>query len=106
MAIGGKAFLPPFCAALPQLTASADWKQRHAAIMAISQIGESCAKQLKTELGGVLQMVLPFMSDQHPRVVYSALQLVGVYCQDLAPDFQNTHHATVIPEITRGMIPT
>jgi len=101
--VGGKVFLPAFCQFLPQLTASQDWKQRHAALMAISQIGESCAKQLKTELAGVLQMVLPFMSDPHPRVVNGALQLVGVYCQDLAPDFQSTHHAAVVPAIMAGM---
>jgi len=86
-----------------QLLQSQDWRQRHAALMAVSQIGESCKKQIIAEMTGIVGLVIPFFNDAHPRVAYAALQLVGVFCDDLAPDFQSGHHATVIPAVLGGL---
>jgi len=101
--IGGKAFLPPCFSTVQQLWQSGDWKHRHAALMAVSQIGDACKKQLVAQIGGVLGRVLPFFTDPHPRVVFAALQLVGVFCDDLAPDFQTENVGAVLPAVLTGL---
>jgi len=101
--IGGKVFLPPCFSTVQQLLQSADWRQRHAGLMAVSQIGEACKKQLMTQMDGILQLALPFFQDPHPRVVYAAMQLVGVFCDDLAPEFQSKYNDRVVPAIMLGL---
>ena len=41
-----------------------DWHYRHAALMAISAVGEGCEKQMTPILGEVVAAVLPFCQDQ------------------------------------------
>lgn len=48
---------------LKYLILSADWKQRHAALMAISAVGEGCHKHMEAILHQILDGVLPFLSD-------------------------------------------
>ena len=43
---------------------SEDWHYRHAALMAISAVGEGCEKQMTPILGEVVAAVLPFCQDQ------------------------------------------
>ena len=40
-----------------------DWHYRHAALMAISAIGEGCEKQMQPILGEVINAVLPYCQD-------------------------------------------
>lgn len=66
--LGGKAVLPHITHTIPSMMVSPDWKQRHAALMAISAIGEGCHKQMEEMLDGVMNQVLQFLKDEHPRV--------------------------------------
>ena len=43
---------------------TADWRYRHAALMAISAVGEGCHKQMENMLGQIVESVLPFLGDQ------------------------------------------
>ena len=42
--IGGKSVLPHIIQNLPTMLANPDWRHRHAALMAISAVGEGCHK--------------------------------------------------------------
>ena len=42
----------------------ADWRYRHAALMAISACGEGCHKQMELMLTDIVGAVLPFLQDQ------------------------------------------
>lgn len=66
--LGGKAVLPYIINTIPAMLSHADWKQRHAALMAISAIGEGCHKQMEAMLDDVMSGVLNFLKDPHPRV--------------------------------------
>ena len=44
-----------------------DWKYRHAALMAISASGEGCHKQMEPFLQQVMDGVINFIQDPHPR---------------------------------------
>lgn len=42
---------------LPAMLASSDWKQRHAALMALGAIGEGCQKQMEDMLPQIMNGV-------------------------------------------------
>ena len=46
------------------LMAAEDWRWRHAALMAVSAVGEGCLKQMRDMLEGVVDAILPFCQDQ------------------------------------------
>ena len=74
---------------------SEDWRYRHAGLMAISAVGEGCYKQMETLLPDIVNTVLPFLADQHPRVRYAACNAVGQLSTDFAPGFQKKFHTRV-----------
>lgn len=48
--IGGKSILPHILSSLPTMLQNPDWKYRHAALMAISAVGEGCHKVCNNEM--------------------------------------------------------
>lgn len=48
--IGGKTVLPHIIQSLPTMLGNPDWKYRHAALMAISAVGEGCHKVRTTSV--------------------------------------------------------
>jgi len=94
--LGAKAVIPAAFRYLPGLISSSDWRQRHAALMALSSIAEGCEKYMKTELSRVLDMVLPALNDPHPRVRWAACNAVGQLSTDLAPTIQKNYHQRIM----------
>lgn len=108
IALGGKTLLPiAFDAnspnAIPAFLAGADWRNRHAGLMAISQIGEGCQKQMQGQLPAIVGMLLKHFMDPHPRARWAAINAVGQLCTDFGPDLQNTLHAQVLPALVSVM---
>ncbi|KAK9870587.1 hypothetical protein WA026_008150 [Henosepilachna vigintioctopunctata] len=104
--LGGKTILPLVTQHLPAMLANPDWKQRHAALMALSAIGEGCHKQMEDMLSqiingvpGVMQGALSYLQDPHPRVRYAACNAIGQMSTDFAPVFQKEFHSTVVPNL-------
>ena len=63
--------------------------------MAISAVGEGCYKQMEALLPDIVNTVLPFLTDPHPRVRYAACNAVGQLSTDFQPGFQKKFHARV-----------
>ena len=63
--------------------------------MAISAVGEGCYKQMEALLPDIVNTVLPFLGDNHPRVRYAACNAVGQLSTDFAPGFQKKFHTRV-----------
>ena len=42
---------------------SADWRYRHAALMAISACGEGCHQQMENVLSSIVEAIIPFLQD-------------------------------------------
>lgn len=103
IALGGKACLPVLLERIGQLAASANWKERHAALIAISQAGEGCAKQLSKQLGSVVQMVVANLQDPHPRVRWAAVNTIGQMATDFGPALQRQFHALLVPPLIATM---
>ncbi|KAK6633230.1 hypothetical protein RUM44_003831 [Polyplax serrata] len=95
--LGGKTILPVIVENIPNMLANPDWKYRHAALMAISAIGEGCHKQMEHMLPQIMDALLNFLQDPHPRVRYAACNAVGQMSADFAPTFEKKFHDKVVP---------
>ncbi|THU84282.1 ARM repeat-containing protein [Dendrothele bispora CBS 962.96] len=91
-AMGGRAVLPPAFQYIPSMLVSYDWRARHAGLMAIAAIGEGTGKVMVSELGKIVELVVPMFQDSHPRVRYAACQCVGQLCTDLEEIIQDQYH--------------
>lgn len=96
-ALGGKTVLPQIVSNIPRMLEDPNWKCRHAALMAISAVGEGCYKQMETILPQIMEGVLNFLRDPHPRVRYASCNAIGQMSTDFAPIFEKNFHDKVIP---------
>ncbi|KAF2252589.1 ARM repeat-containing protein [Trematosphaeria pertusa] len=97
--LGGQTILPPTFNWLPRMMTSNSWRDRHAALMAISAISEGCRELMVGELDKVLDLVLPALRDQHPRVRWAGCNAVGQMSTDFAGTMQEKYHQVVLPNI-------
>ncbi|CAA9994529.1 unnamed protein product [Nesidiocoris tenuis] len=95
--LGGKTILPEVLSNIPAMLNNNNWKYRHAALMAISAVGEGCSKQMEEMLEQIMEGLLRYLSDPHPRVRYAACNAIGQMSTDFAPTFEKKFHARVIP---------
>lgn len=97
--LGGQVLLPPTFNWLPRMMQSSAWRDRHAALMAISAISEGCRDLMVGELDKVLELVLPALRDPHPRVRWAGCNAVGQMSTDFAGTMQEKYHQLVLPSI-------
>lgn len=98
-ALGGKIVFPLAINIISQMLQNVDWKQRYAALMAISALGEGCNKQMLPMLDQIITAILPFIGDAHPRVRYAVCIAMGQMASDFAPVFQQQFHDKFIPNL-------
>ncbi|KAI1100067.1 ARM repeat-containing protein [Jackrogersella minutella] len=97
--LGGETILAPTFRWLPRMMTSMAWKDRHAALMAISAISEGCRDLMVKELNQVLELVVPALKDPHPRVRWAGCQALGQMSTDFAPTMQKEYFDTVLKTI-------
>ena len=81
----------------------ADWKYRHAALMAISATGEGCHKQMEAYLPQIMDTVMNYINDPHPRVRFACCNALGQMSTDFAPLFEKKFHDKVVPGLLHLM---
>ncbi|XP_060681846.1 importin-5 [Hemiscyllium ocellatum] len=101
--LGGKVVLPLIKEHIMQMLQNPDWKYRHAGLMALSAIGEGCHQQMEGILNEIVNFVLLFLQDPHPRVRYAACNAIGQMATDFAPTFQRKFHDKVISALLQTM---
>jgi hypothetical protein len=97
--LGGQAVLPPTFNWLPRMMQSSAWRDRHAALMAISAISEGCRELMLGELDKVLALVVPALRDPHPRVRWAGCNALGQMSTDFAGTMQEKYHEVVLTNI-------
>ncbi|KAI0219051.1 importin subunit beta-3 [Massospora cicadina] len=98
-ALGGKYLLPVSLDCIKHMLRSETWQQRHAALLAISTIGEGCAKLMGKAMDGIVSLVLPFLEDNHPRVRYAALNSIGQLASDFPEEFAIAFHQSILKAV-------
>ena len=97
--LGGPVVLPPTFSWLPRMMQSSAWRDRHAALMAISAISEGCRDLMVGELDKVLALVVPALQDPHPRVRWAGCNALGQMSTDFAGTMQEKYHQIVLTNI-------
>jgi hypothetical protein len=97
--LGGETILQPTFNWLPRMMQSGAWRDRHAALMAISAISEGCREQMIGELSQVLDLVVPSLKDPHPRVRWAGCNALGQMSTDFAPTMQTDYYDVVLKSI-------
>lgn len=97
--LGGAVILAPTFSWLPRMMNSDAWRDRHAALMAISAISEGCRELMVGELNQVLELVIPALRDAHPRVRWAGCNALGQMSTDFAGTMQEKYHQVVVPAI-------
>ncbi|VVC43442.1 Hypothetical protein CINCED_3A008021 [Cinara cedri] len=97
--LGGKTVLPHILSNVSTMLSNPNWKFRHAALMAISAVGEGCHKQMQPMLQDILDGILNFLQDPNPRVRYAVCNAIGQMAADFAPTFQKKFHDKIVPSI-------
>ena len=97
--LGGQVILPATFAWIPRMMSSTAWRDRHAALMAISAISEGCRDLMVGELDQVLTLVVPALQDAHPRVRYAGCNALGQMSTDFAGTMQEKYHTVVLTNI-------
>lgn len=70
---------------------------RHAGLMALSTIGEGCKKVMEAKIVEIVDSIVEFLRDPHPRVRYAACNALGQMSTDFAPVIEKKCHAKVVP---------
>ena len=97
--LGGPVMLPATFTWLPRMIHSSSWRDRHAALMAISAISEGCRDLMIGELDKVLELVVPTLKDPHPRVRFAGCNALGQMSTDFAGPMQEKYHQVVLENI-------
>ncbi|KAH8887044.1 ARM repeat-containing protein [Thozetella sp. PMI_491] len=97
--LGGVVILGPTFSWLPRMMQSMAWRDRHAALMAISAISEGCREQMIGELQQVLDLVIPALRDPHPRVRWAGCNALGQMSTDFAPTMQKDFYDRILNAI-------
>ncbi|KAI4109039.1 MAG: hypothetical protein L6R37_000757 [Teloschistes peruensis] len=97
--LGGPIILPSTFTWLPQMMISNAWRDRHAALMAISAISEGCRELMEGELDHVLDLVIPALRHPHPRVRWAGCNALGQMSTDFAGTMQEKYHQVVLTNI-------
>lgn len=97
--LGGEAVLPATFTWLPRMMVSSAWRDRHAALMAISAISEGCRDLMIAELDKVLELVVPALRDPHPRVRFAGCNALGQMSTDFANTMQEKYHQVILTNI-------
>ncbi|KHO01138.1 importin beta-3 subunit [Metarhizium album ARSEF 1941] len=97
--LGGQTILAPTFNWLPRMMNSMAWRDRHAALMAISAISEGCRELMISELSQVLDLVIPALQDPHPRVRWAGCNALGQMSTDFAPKMQTDFYDRVLKAV-------
>lgn len=104
LALGGKILLPILLNDLTTMLSQPDWQSRHAALMAFSSAGQGCRDHLMRVIDKVVNGILNYLGDAHPRVRHAACNAIGQMATDFQPEFESKFHAQVIPALCRLLV--
>lgn len=95
----GKSLAQPLFEYLPTMLQSNNWRERQAALMALSSAAEGCSDVLMSEIPKILDMVLPALQDPHSRVQYASCNALGQMSTDFADIIQRTSGERILPAL-------
>lgn len=97
--LGGQSLASPLFQYLPAMVHSSEWRERQAALMALSAAAEGCADVLTGEIPKILDLILPSLQDSNPRVQFACCNALGQMSTDFADVIQRTASDRILPSL-------
>lgn len=97
--LNGQSLAAPLFQYLPTMIQSSSWRERQAALMALSSAAEGCSDVLIHQVPTILDMILPTLQDDHPRVQYACCNALGQMSTDFEDLIQRTAGDRVLPAL-------
>lgn len=99
--VGDQEILPTLSSTVQAMFQQADWRYQHAALMALSQVGEYIEEI--EEIKPIVQVVLNFIQNPNPKLRYAVCHCLGQISDDMQPKFQETFTDSVLPVLIQSM---
>jgi len=95
--VGNKDMLATLSKLVEQMFGQADWRYKHAAIMALSQVGEYL--ESVDDVKPTIELILQFTTNEHPKLRYAVCHCMGQIADDMQPNFQKAFHSNVLASL-------
>ena len=89
--------LPILSSLLVEMVKTAEWKYKFVALMALSQVGEYIDDI--NELDPIMEFVIEFTHNEHPKVRYASLHAIGQIADDKKAAFQERYLPVILPKV-------
>ncbi|CAD8070471.1 unnamed protein product [Paramecium primaurelia] len=93
---GKKDMLPVLNPIVSELLRHQDWRYQHAAIMALSQVGEYIDQV--ADIKPTIDLILPMLNNSNPMIRYAVCHAIGQISDDMKPKFQDSYLHSIVPE--------
>lgn len=107
--LGGDALAGPLFQIITQMLGSSQWRDRQAALMALSSAAEGCRDVLITAIPKILDLIIPTLNDSHSRVQYATCNALGQISTDFADVIQRQAGSRIVPalvsKLTNASVP-
>lgn len=94
--LNGDVIVPVLFQYLSLMISSNSWREKHAALMALSSIVEGCSNILIHKIENIMMLIMPINSDTHPRVQYAFCNALGQMSTDFSGFFQKMEGEKVL----------
>ena len=79
------------------------WKGQHAGLIVMGILAEGAKENFADDFNTIAQLVVPFLSSSHPKVVYSCLTCIGFLAEEFAPELQKKFGPVILPSLIQLM---
>ncbi|CAK67710.1 unnamed protein product (macronuclear) [Paramecium tetraurelia] len=93
---GKKEMLPVLNPIVSELLRHQDWRYQHAAIMALSQVGEYIDQV--ADIKTTIDLILPMLNNSNSMIRYAVCHAIGQISDDMKPKFQEAYLHQVVPQ--------
>lgn len=99
--VGDQEMLPTLSASVQTMLSQGDWRYQHAALMALSQVGEYIEEI--DEIKPIMQVVMNYISNINPKLRYAVCHCIGQISDDMQPKFQEVFSDSILPTLIQTL---
>ncbi|KAJ6249206.1 karyopherin (importin) beta 3 [Anaeramoeba flamelloides] len=99
--LGGEMIVKDIFKLIPDLLGSEFWNYRFAGLRTLEYISEGCRKTMLPELGNIVELVLPLLSDSNFRVCYQAVDTIQEFSVEFCPFLQSNYSNLILPKLIK-----
>lgn len=80
---------------------SPNWKDKYAGLMSLAMLFEGCKEHFKSDddLKGLLTILIPTLSNPHPKVLYASMTCIALLTTEFSPDLQINYFKQILDPV-------